>query len=107
MSDYLRVIDLKKRLAELEDIKKNESVDGSKNYLDELEISELEELYSLCLDSFNDNDQLIIESEFVDYCKNMLEDLDYVSPDVPGFVVIDWEQTAENLKLHSHQYNHL
>ena len=98
MNGYLYATELKKRLAELEYIKEHENEDGAKNYLDDDEKIELEELQSLDLDYIDEHEVLISEGEFVDYCMNMLEDIGYISKDLPVFIEIDWKQTAENLK---------
>jgi hypothetical protein len=41
---------------------------------------------------------LIHESYFVDYCQQLCEDVGAIPRDVPSYIVIDWEATAENLK---------
>jgi hypothetical protein len=41
---------------------------------------------------------LIRESYFVEYCKELLYDCGDISHDIPDYIVIDWEATAENLK---------
>jgi hypothetical protein len=34
----------------------------------------------------------------VDYCQELLEDIGDIPKGLPGYIVIDWEATAENLK---------
>lgn len=42
---------------------------------------------------------LISKDYFTDYCQQLCEDLGYISKDFPGFIEIDWEATAENIKM--------
>ena len=42
--------------------------------------------------------QLIRESYFVDAMRESCEDCGDVSKDIPSYIVIDWDATAENLK---------
>ena len=41
---------------------------------------------------------LIHEDYFTEYVQQLLEDIDDLPKDLPGYIVIDWEQTAENIK---------
>lgn len=69
---------------------------------------ELDEL-ELCLtfvDEFEDyapdwsyGATLISEEYFVQYCCDMLADIGAIPKDLPDYVVIDWESTADNLKV--------
>lgn len=43
--------------------------------------------------------QLIRESYFVDYCKELLEDCGDLPKDLPGYIAIDWEKTADNIMV--------
>lgn len=42
---------------------------------------------------------LIRESYFTDYCKDMLEDCGDLPRDMPGYLIIDWDATADNLRV--------
>lgn len=42
---------------------------------------------------------LIRESYWVEYCQQLLEDIGDLPRDLPGYIAIDWDQTAENLKV--------
>ena len=42
---------------------------------------------------------LIAESYFTDYAKEMLEDCGELPRDLPSYIAIDWEETADNLKV--------
>jgi hypothetical protein len=41
---------------------------------------------------------LIRESYFVAYCQELVQDIGDLPKDIPAYLVIDWEKTAENLK---------
>lgn len=41
---------------------------------------------------------LIRESYFVDYCQELLQDIGALPRDLPDFLVINWEATAENIE---------
>lgn len=43
---------------------------------------------------------LIDESDFVEYCQELLEDIGELPRDMPSHIVIDWEATADNLKAY-------
>lgn len=42
---------------------------------------------------------LIHEADFVEYTQDLLEDCGYISHDFPHWIVIDWEATADNVKM--------
>lgn len=42
---------------------------------------------------------LIHEDYFVDYCQEMLIDCGSLPKDIPDYLVIDWDATADNLKV--------
>ena len=42
---------------------------------------------------------LIPEDEFTDYCKELVEDIGDLPRGMPGYLVIDWDATAKNLKV--------
>ena len=42
---------------------------------------------------------LIRDSYFPDYAREMLEDCGVISGDLPHYIVIDWEATAENILM--------
>lgn len=41
---------------------------------------------------------LIAEGYFTDYCMGLLSDIGYIPSDIPGWIVLDAEATAENMK---------
>ena len=69
-----------------------------KEELEELKeaIEELE-YYS----AIENEEVLIKENYFTDYCKELSDDLGYISSDIPSFITnnIDWSGVAEELKM--------
>ena len=61
------------------------------------ELAELEELESE-VSEWSDGNTLIPESEFTAYCRELLEDCGDIPKNLPHYVVIDWEATADNIK---------
>ena len=41
---------------------------------------------------------LIHRSHWVDYCRELTEDIDGIPKDLPSYIVIDWEATADNIE---------
>lgn len=42
---------------------------------------------------------LIRESYFTDYCEELLKDCGELPRELPHYIVIDWEKTADNLRV--------
>ena len=61
------------------------------------ELAELEELESE-VSEWSDGNTLIPESEFTDYCRELLDDIGTLPKDLPSYVVIDWDATADNIR---------
>jgi hypothetical protein len=61
------------------------------------ELKELEELESE-VSEWSDGATLIPESDFADYCRELLDDCGDIPKGLPHYVVIDWEATADNIK---------
>ena len=61
------------------------------------ELAELEELESE-VSEWSDGNTLIPESEFTDYCMELLDDIGTLPKDLPSYVVIDWDATADNIR---------
>lgn len=47
---------------------------------------------------FNYGVQLINENYFIRYCQELLQDIGDLPHNLPGYIVIDWEATADNIK---------
>lgn len=43
--------------------------------------------------------QLIRESYFVEYCQQLLADIGDLPDEIPHYIVIDWDKTADNLRV--------
>jgi hypothetical protein len=63
---------------------------------------ELKGLVELCDEAPGDDWEhgatLINESYFTDYCQELVSDIGDLPKDIPGYLVIDWEATANNLR---------
>lgn len=46
---------------------------------------------------WNDGETLIRESYWVEYVEELLKDIGDLPKDIPWYIVIDWEATAENI----------
>jgi len=66
---------------------------------DSAELNKLEELASECegVTDWEHGESLIRSSYFSDYVQELLEDCGTIPRDLPSFVVIDWNETAENI----------
>lgn len=67
------------------------------------EAEELRTLLSLAAEAGDCGDwkygaTLVRESHFTDYCEELCKDIGDLPKDIPGYLVIDWEATADNLK---------
>lgn len=85
----------------------DEKLDEARTELDEAteefdssEQKELEELESMSdeVPEWHSGAQLIPVDDFVDYCQELCEDIGDIPKDIPSYIVIDWEETADNLK---------
>ena len=81
---------LNERLEELEDM----------NGLDTDERNELKELRNLKeeVSEWRDGNQLILENDFVRYCRDLCEEIGDLPKDLPSYISINWDETAENIK---------
>jgi DNA repair exonuclease SbcCD ATPase subunit len=68
--------------------------------LDIDEEKELEELEALQdeISGWRDGICLISECDFTEYCQEMLDDCGDIPKNLPSYIVIDWEQTVDNLR---------
>lgn len=86
------LVDLQEELKELKE--------EFQNWIEENQ-EELEELEGLenQISEWSDGNTMIPEEDFVDYCQELCEDIGDLPSDLPGYIVIDWEATADNLKV--------
>lgn len=61
------------------------------------ELSELENLRDEVTD-WRHGATLIAESDFEDYCRDLVSEMGDLPADIPGYLVIDWAATADNLR---------
>lgn len=67
---------------------------------DDDEQKELAELESLSdeVSEWKDGATMIPESEFTDYCRELLVDIGDLPKDLPHYIEIDWDKTADNIR---------
>lgn len=88
------------------DLEESEDVESAQQAMDDWneEKKELEMLRVLmedgesCSSDWHHGETLIRYDHFEDYCMELCEDCGYVPKEFPGFIVIDWSATADNLK---------
>lgn len=61
-------------------------------------IGEIDVVEDTVGDEFEYGVTLIEESEFEEYVEDFLEDCGYIPKDFPSWIVIDWTETADNVK---------
>jgi chromosome segregation ATPase len=44
------------------------------------------------------NDIVVCESDFTEYCQEMLQECGDLPKDLPWYIAIDWQQTADNMR---------
>jgi len=104
------VIDSRDVIARIEELTdERDALDGDEDKLAEFDESdegeELKALKSLAEDAegyapdWNYGAALIRESYFVEYCQELLEDIGDLPKNLPHYIAIDWEKTAENIKV--------
>ena len=85
----------------------NAAVDESREVLkawDEENAEELKVLKSLadeaegCADDWRDGATLVRESYWAEYCRELVSDIGDMPREIPPYIEIDWEATAENIR---------
>jgi len=68
------------------------------------ELKILQEVNSLgeSVHDWEDGVTLISEDYWVDYCQELCKDIGDIPDNIPGYLAIDWDQTADNIK---HDYS--
>jgi len=56
--------------------------------------------------SWVDGETLIRESYWVDYCRDLVSDICGMPNEIPSYIEIDWEKTADNLKADYSEINY-
>jgi predicted nuclease with TOPRIM domain len=111
--EYLDTRDLQERLEELEgertdlqeavnDAEGEEEKQTAHEELDSWEGDNLEELEALWklkdeVSEWDDGNTLVPEEDWIDYVEEMLKDCGDLPRNLPWYIEIDWEKTAENI----------
>lgn len=103
--DYFDSRDVQERLAELDELTTELEEDPDGNY-DELidlrdEMSALSD-FARDADTVSDWDYgvtFVRDDHFVGYVRELLSDTGYLPDGLPEWIVIDWEKTADNVKI--------
>lgn len=119
--EYLDARDLQERLEELESEKEdletaledakdsekggggdNASTQTAEDVLEDWKAENMEELKALrelkdevC--EWDDGNLLVPEADWIDYVRELLADIGVLPSDLPWYIEIDWEKTAENI----------
>lgn len=99
------------KLAHAEAVEDYDSAKGSLKIWDEDYAAELQILKSLAEEGSNASpdwghgEALIRESYWVDYVQELCEDIGDIPKNLPHYIVIDWEKTAENIAYDYSQVN--
>lgn len=110
---YLDTRDLQARLEELEseredfqntvdDAEEGEEKQTAQEELDVWDAENLEELEALRelkdeVSEWNDGNTLIPEEDWIDYVQELLIDIGDLPRNIPWYIEIDWDRTAENI----------
>ena len=97
-NDVIDSRDVIERIEELESLTEDNDVLREDN---DDELAALEALAEQCSEvpDWEYGETLIRRSYFVDYCKELCEDCGYIPRDLPAFIEIDWQKTADNLEV--------
>lgn len=105
--DVLDSRDIIERIEELESLLPETAelvMPGTANELEEIR-TELEALQALAEQAasyapdWEYGATLVRDSYFVDYCEEMVKDIGDLPANIPGYLAIDWEATADNLRV--------
>jgi hypothetical protein len=85
-----------------EDIRfEEEEIESWKEYFEE-ELKEIEEINSIEVElgsEFEYGVTLVDVDDWEEYVEELLEDIGYIPKDFPSWIEIDWESTANNVKV--------
>ncbi len=102
--DFIDSRDIIERIEELTDLIEEEKTDEQEHRDITEEKEELEILLELAEEAsispdWKYGETLIRETYFLEYCQELLADIGDLPKELPHSIVIDWDQTAENLKV--------
>lgn len=93
-ANYLNPSELLERLEELR------GMDDEGDEFDQDEFNTLNDAEDALKEAIeNDGSQLIHEYDFKDHCKELLEYNESSLANLPWFIIIDWEATADNIRV--------
>ena len=70
------------------------------DFEDELkEIEEIDDVENELGSEFEYGVTLVDVDDFTDYCEELMEEFGYINKDFPSWIEIDWEATANNVKV--------
>jgi hypothetical protein len=98
ISNYDDIIDSRDVIERIDELEAIEVIDREPE-----EQEELDALYALAEQSegyapdWQYGETLIRDSYFQEYARQLAEDIGAIPDDLPNWVVIDWEETADNL----------
>lgn len=103
-ADIIDSRDILQRISELEsligDMQEEDEAD-SPDLSEEKEelrlLKALQEECETCTSEFEYGTPLIRESHWVEYCEEMCRDIGDMPRDIPWYIEIDWEATADNI----------
>ena len=95
-----------------DDAEEGEEKQTAQEELDSWEGDNLEELEALQalkdeVPEWDDGNTLVPEEDWIDYVEEMLKDYGYLPPEIPWYIEIDWEKTAENIAQDYGTVDHL
>lgn len=98
-AEYINSDDIIERIVELEEESDEHGALSPEDFEELQKLRAIEEECKQYNSDWEYDALLIAESSFVDYVKDMLTDCGDIPKDIPQYVAIDWEQTAENIKV--------
>jgi hypothetical protein len=109
-ADVIDVRDIIERIEKLEVSKETHQDEPEGGHWSDEEAQELANLMSIMeeMKGYGGDEQwrgdwypltLIAESYFTEYCQELVSDIGDMPRDIPDYIEIDWEATAQNLKV--------
>jgi hypothetical protein len=83
-------------IARIEELKDNDDLNDNES-AELAALKKFQKEYDF-VDGWNYGAEFIAEEYFTEYVKDMLEGCGTIPRDLPDYVAIDWEETADNLK---------
>ena len=103
--DVIDSRDVIERIETLESLKADHDADPNGGHFSDEDALELRDLRALANEAVQYSDDweygatLIRGTYFVDYVREMLEDCGDIPKNLPAYIAIDWERTAESIRV--------